>query len=292
MTLAHDVAVRGDWLGAWELNPVLTAVLMLAGILYWIGFEKLRARPHRPRALVRRAAAFYAALGLTVVVLISPIHSLAGTFVSAHMVQHVALVLVIAPLLVWGRSSVVMMTALPPSWRTVLARPQLGGRWPTARRILARPAVVAALGAGGLWAWHLPALYESALESTVVHGLEHATYLLLGLLYWRVVFGARSVDRYGPAIALSFVTGLVSAALGAVLTFASAPLYPTHAGRSILWGVPPLADQQLAGLIMWVPMGVLYGIVMTRLALAWMRHMDRRTSRAQPARSLNEGERP
>jgi putative membrane protein len=156
-------------------------------------------------------------------------------------------------------------------WRAVALR--------AARRTLASPVAVAALHALAVWSWHLPTLYEAGLTSPWWHALEHASFLGSALAFWALVLPAGRRRRLGhaPAIFLVFVTALQGAALGAVLTFATRPLYPTHVRRALTWGIGPLTDQQLAGLIMWVPAGIVYLLVMLCLFGGWMKDAERRS---------------
>jgi len=156
---------------------------------------------------------------------------------SAHMLQHMVLVLVAAPLLAISRVFV-------PRTKTMTS-----------------PALVTVLHAIALWVWHLPAFYDAAMRNQVLHVAEHASFLLTAVLFWMVA-SAAGIDRF-KRVGLVFVTMLQSGALGAVIVFASRPLYATHA----LDAAPDrvLADQQLAGAIMWVPPGVVYLAVMLGL---------------------------
>jgi putative membrane protein len=207
----------------------------------------------------------------------SPLHALAETLLSAHMVQHVVLIVVAAPLLAYSRPGLPIMLGLPaPLERALRGDPVLRASR-IIRRAVANAPAVWVLGAAALWVWHLPGPYDWALRNEVGHRLEHFSFVGTALLYWAVVVPRRArYTRHASAIALTFATGLQSAALGAILAFATQPLYPTHAARAVAWGLSPLTDQQLAGVIMWVPMGGLYIAIIAALFLGWMREMDRR----------------
>jgi cytochrome c oxidase assembly factor CtaG len=140
----------------------------------------------------------------------------------------------------------------------------------------------------GLWAWHLPAPYEAALGNDFLHGMEHATFLAISIPLWALAFAAPRRRRFGPAIAAFFVTAMQSAALGAVLFLASAPLYDVHVEPAYRWGVQPLHDQQLAGALMWVPPGFAYLITMIVLVWRWMAHYERTHPAHTPAPSRSE----
>jgi cytochrome c oxidase assembly factor CtaG len=203
------------------------------------------------------------------------------------MVQHLMLILVGAPLLVFGAPVVPMILSLPRSVRAVTRSIERARVVDAASRAVMKPVVVLALHSIALWAWHLPSLYQAALANDGLHGLEHVSLMATAVLFWALVIGRRRRRRlgYGPAILLTFVTALQSAALGVVLTFASTPLYPVHAGRTDAWGLSALEDQQLAGAIMWIPAGIVYLAVMCALFFGWMRSMDRPVTAGGEARS-------
>ena len=275
MTFAHDV-VRPEslWQG-WNLAPPVVLGIALAASTYGLGVVAMRRKGHGPGP--RRVLCFYAGLAVVAGSLVSPLDALASTLFSAHMVQHLMLILIAAPLLVLGAPVVPVMMAMP---RTVRRTSRSIERIPVvdaASRALMNPVVVLGLHSIALWAWHLPSPYQAAVGDDVLHGGEHVTFVATAMLFWALVIGARRRRRlgHGPAILLTFVTALQSAALGVVLTFASTVLYPVHVGRTESWGLSALEDQQLAGAIMWIPAGILYLGVMCALLAAWMRSMER-----------------
>ena len=179
-----------------------------------------------------------------------PVHEAAHELFAVHMLQHLTLVLGVAPLLALATPS-----ALTPH-----------GTWATsAVSVVLLQTIV-------LWAWHLPALYDRALANDLLHVFEHVSFVASAWLFWLFVF--RTEDHLKRAGAV-FFTGLQSAALGALLTFASEPLYASHANGSARWELTALEDQQLAGGIMWVPPGVVYLAVTLVLLNAWMRRSAR-----------------
>ncbi len=232
------------------------------------------------------AVAFATGLAAVVVVLATPLDHLAGERLWAHMVQHVVLVAVAAPLLVLGRPVPTLVWALPPAARASASR------W---SRRLARshshPAgwLVWATGALALhsvnhWAWHAPGPYEAALRSEWVHALEHAGFLGTGLLFWWAVLGARRRALYGAGVLITFFAALQGTALGAFMTMAATPWYPAYT-RVTGTGLTPLEDQQVAGVIMWGPGGLVYALAAVLLFAAWIGRLD-----AAPAGPAAAGE--
>jgi putative membrane protein len=246
---------------AWTPAPVVLIGLLVGGALYVRGIHTLWRRGGRGRALPPwRAAAFAGALLTLFVALISPLDALGSALFSAHMVQHLLLMMVAAPLMALGEPLLVSLWALPVRWRRALAR-----RWIRARRLrdiwraISVPAVAWLLHVGFLWSWHLPVLYERALRSDEVHAMEHATFFLTALLFWWLLsrrHGRRM--RVGGAVAYLFGAALLSTILGAAITMSRRPWYPSHFGTTQAWGLAPLEDQQLAGLLMWIPAGIVY----------------------------------
>jgi len=127
-----------------------------------------------------------------------------------------------------------------------------------------------------LWAWHIPGLYQKTLESDFIHALQHLSFLVAALLFWWSLIHCRRGRRgYGAGVALLFTTAIHMSILGALLAVAPSVWYPIYSERTLPWGLTPLEDQQLAGLIMWVPAGIVYlGASLAMFAL-WIRESDR-----------------
>ena len=137
----------------------------------------------------------------------------------------------------------------------------------------AGPIAIVIAHAVALWAWHLPALYDAAIENSLLHALEHLLFLATAMAFWAFVLGRSGhLDRL-QRVGLVFVTALQSSALGALIAFASEPLYRAHLVNTS--GLTALEDQQLAGAIMWVPPGVVYLCVMLVLLYGWFAQLER-----------------
>ena len=289
------VAPSEVW-NSWSWEPGVLLGLLVAAALYARGARRLSGHTGERAARPRHVASFYGGLGAVMVALVSPLDALSATLFSAHMVQHLVLMIIAAPLLVYGRPALALMLGLPRSIRTAmlsLNTPLLKASW----RVVTRPAVVLALHVAALWAWHLPSLYQAALRSEAIHIAEHVTFLATALLFWSLVLtaGRRTRLGYAQAILYVFVISLQSAALGAILTFASAVLYPVHAAGAALWRLAPIADQQLAGAIMWIPGGGVYLVTMAVLFWRLLNDMDEGAQRPaapeRPAELLRMSER-
>lgn len=260
-----------DLWGAWNLDPVLVGGLVLVVAAYWRG----RARPTSRRGDAWRSACFAAAVAALVVALVSPLDALAGALASAHMVQHVLLLLVAAPLLALSGPSTTLLRGVPASVR------KLSGRWRrvsrTALAVLRHPPTAWLLHVGTIWLWHAGVVYDAAVGNEGLHILEHTTFLVTGVLFWHVALGARGPHRvpHGAGVLLVFTMALQSTFLSLLLTFANAPFYAAYADTTRRWGFEPLADQQLAGVIMWVPAGAIYLAAGLALLAAWLREAER-----------------
>jgi putative membrane protein len=251
-----------DLWGAWEFSAPLLLALAALCLVYARAIANLwRTAGSGRNVPMWRVGAFAAGILLLALALLSPVHALGGVLFSAHMVQHVLLMMAAAPLLALGAPAHLWLWALPLGGRRRVAR--WWRRHPHVRRglhLLRLPLVAWLASALAMWLWHAPALYEAALRNEAVHVLEHVTFLGTAWLFWDQVLQPqrRSALAEGTAILLLFTTALHTGILGALITFARTPWYPSYAGTTAAWGLTPLADQQLAGVIMWVPAGMVY----------------------------------
>jgi putative membrane protein len=259
--LAHGsdpVPFNAFW-RVWDLDPLVLGLLLAAAWGYGRGIRRLWERAGGWRGIGRRhVAAFVLGLAVVVIALVSPLDRLGGTLLSAHMAQHGLLVTAAPLLLLMGKPGVAFAWALPAGWsRRKLAavawRPLV-----RAELWLSHPFPAATLHGLALWVWHAPALFDAAVEREWLHTLEHASFFGTALLFWRAILDARSGGRIGLALAAAFATLMHGGLLGGLITMAPRPLYGWYGGRTQAWGLTALEDQQLAGLLMWVPMGIVY----------------------------------
>lgn len=246
--------------------------LTIMALLYGLGVRRYDAsHPWSPFPRVR-AVAFLAGIAALGSVLLGPVDHLAGTRFVWHMVQHLAVTMVAAPLLLLGRPmSLARRVAGPRARRAILPVLRGIGR-------LGHPAFAWSAFAAVLWASHFTFLYQGALESDAVHTFEHALYLGASLLFWLPVVDAEpSRHRIGPAarILYVFLAGAASALLASTLVQSGRVLYPAYAGPGAL------ADQQAAGAVMWIAGGLLFLIVALLVAWGWAR--SERRSPAEPS---------
>jgi putative membrane protein len=271
-------AAAFDWLTSWSWDPLVSASLAISAGLYGRGLMRLWRTPAGRRTVRPWQAAAFAAGWLSLVIaLISPLDVLSDILFSAHMTQHELLMVIAAPLMVLGRPLIVMLWAFGAGHRqrlTVWTRTPLVARtW----QGVTGPLTVWVLHGLALWIWHLPVLYQAALESDAVHVVQHLSFFITAALFWwALVHGRYGRIGYGMAVLFVFTTALHSGALGALFTFGSEVMYPLYAERSAAFGVSALEDQQLAGLIMWIPFSLTFLVVGLALFAAWLGESDRR----------------
>jgi putative membrane protein len=208
-------------------------------------------------------------------------------------VQHELIMALAAPLLIVGRPLIPALWAVPISWRREAGRWAKAGPVNGAWQAISAPFTAWALHAAALWAWHLPSLYQATLRSDWMHTFQHLSFLGTALLFWYTLLHGRDGRMgYGAAVFYVFATAMHSGGLGALLTFAPSPWYPAYHGTTAVWGLTPLEDQQLAGLIMWVPAGISYLVAGLALMAGWMRESERRADRWQRRAVVRPTEEP
>jgi putative membrane protein len=278
----------------WTWDPVVLVLLALSGWGYARGLRRLWRRAGVGGGVRRWQAACFAAgwLGLFVA-LVSPLDALGGVLFSAHMAQHEILMLIAAPLLVLGRPLIPLLYALPRGGRLRVGRwtqaPAFAAGW----RGLTAPVAVWVIHGVALWIWHLPALYEATLENEWIHAFQHGSFFgSAALFWWALIHGRFGRLGYGVGVLWVFTTSVHSGVLGALLTFAPRLWYPIYAERTSRWGLSALEDQQLAGLLMWVPAGLVFLLLGLALFAAWLGEAERRVARTRSEVLLREaGER-
>jgi putative membrane protein len=271
--------------GAWgRFEPWVVACLVLAGLLYVRGGWALWRKAGVGRGLtVWQACAFIAGWSTLCAALLSPIDTWGGQLFWAHMVQHELLMVVAAPLFVVARPLEIWTWGLPLSWRSGAGRiahwPPLSLGW----NALTAPVSAWALHAAALWIWHIPVFFDAALRNDGLHVLQHASFLASALLFWWVVLGRAGERQPGLALALVFTTLLHTGALGALLTFSPSVWYRGY-DHTELFGLHALEDQQLGGLIMWIPGGLAY--LAAALLLVFRHYLNIATAGAGPAAAM------
>lgn len=256
LCLATLPEIRPEHLwSSWSFSPVIVAPLALVALLYRCGLPALPGAALPSRA---RRSLFTAGIVCLVVALMSPLCRMAAAVAWAHMVQHVLLVAGAPLLLVLSRPGTVLLAGLPSALRRkaeACSRTVASASQPYAYLL-----VSFVLYGVNIWFWHIPALYQGALLGVGLHLVMYAMLLLVSLLFWHSMLETYRIPggASGLAAILLFFTFLHTALLGLLLALSPQVWYPLLAQRGVAWGLSPLDDQRLAGLIMWIPMGGTY----------------------------------
>ncbi len=250
------------WLTQWNLEPsIIIGTVLITGLyLYAIGPLRKRHFPNEP-IMTGQTIAFLSGMLIMFLALVSPLDELGDSYLfSAHMIQHLCLTIIGPPLLLLGMPEWMVKKAL--SNRAIFQ----------VAKVLTYPVVAFVLFNVDFWLWHAPPLYNATLENQSIHILEHLTFIVFGLCYWWPIFSP-SKDLpplpIGGQILYLFLSGMPSVLLGAGLTF-SPPLYAPYIAAPRIWGISAATDQQLGGLIMWVPVSIFYIVIMSVLFIRWM----------------------
>lgn len=246
----------------WEFDPPVLASLALVTWLYARGRSRRRRSSRADRTDRQRprrdgtsdVVCFATGIAALLVVLVSPLDPMSDQLASAHMVQHMVMMTVAAPLIILGATWQTCLGGLPSlSLRAFASIRRAVRRW--AGGLRDHPQTVWWGYAITMWGWHLPWLYGLALRDPLVHDLQHLSFFVSACAFWQLSLSPRRAQRVSEpmAIAMLFTTTMHATILGVFMTVAPTAWYPEYFGRSELWGLTPLEDQQLAGLIMWMP---------------------------------------
>jgi cytochrome c oxidase assembly factor CtaG len=259
----------GTSVAGWVVDPAVIGPLGLGLLIYIAGLSRLwRSAGIGHGASLLQAGCF--ALGWLVMAgaLVSPLHETSERFFAAHMIEHELVLVVAAPLLVLSRPLGVLLWAFHRSWRARVARAATLTAYFLGWDILCRPVVATLVHAAAIWFWHIPVFFDAALGNEALHWLEHVSFFVTAMFFWWALLGYR--HRAGIALVCLFLTAMHTGALGALLALARIPLYPLQARVAVASGADALTDQQLAGVIMWVPGGVVYLLAGLALAGLWI----------------------
>jgi len=223
------------------MHAFTLTLLLATTVLYAAGVRRLWARAGRRGIGIAHVGAFAAGMLVLALAVVSPLHHLAERFLWAHMIQHELLMVLAAPLLVLGK----------PLQSFVWLQPVRLPRW------LSDPLIAWVLHAAAIWLWHVPRVFEAAVADEALHFAQHASFLGTGILFWWTVLARAELG----GMASLFTTMLHTGALGALMTFSRHSWYASYA----------LEDQQLAGLVMWVPAGLAYPLAALFIGSRWLR---------------------
>jgi putative membrane protein len=255
---------------SWTFDPWIVGPLLILAGLYAVGSLVLWQRTAIGRAVrAWQAAAFFGGWLTLAGALVSPLHWLGEHLFTFHMIEHEILMAISAPLLVVARPIGTLLWSLPRGMRIAagrfLKRPAINLTW----NWLSTGHNATLIHGVAIWAWHAPILFDVAVINVSVHRLQHVSFLVTAMVFWWSVLRRSNT---GLAAWHLFVTMLHTSALGALVALAPRVLYETQTATAIAWGLTPLEDQQLAGIIMWVPAGTIYAGAALALTALWIRH--------------------
>src|SRR5829696_1596899 len=281
----HD-ELTGPFWTAWPAEPLLLMGLTAVTCLYWLGWCRLHRGAGGGAGGAGGGASFFAGIIVVALALLSPIAVYSERLFFMHMIQHLLLLLIAPPLLLLGRPLVPSLWGLPASWRVAVGHLLIPGR-PLARlgHLVTTPLVAVSTFVITIAVWHLPVFYDAAQGRSITHDLEHLLFFGTALLYWwPVIHPAGGQRRLSYALALPYLLPpfLESMLIGVLLTFAERPLYRTYAEVAMPWGFTAVTDQQLGGLIMWIPGGLFFLIPLIGLLMALLQHEDARAPGSPP----------
>lgn len=262
----------------WDLDALVVVPLVATAVLYGVGLARVWRRAGVGNGISRWSAASFAAGWLTMAVaLVSPIARISLILFSVHMTQHTLLMLVAAPLMTFGHPLLAWLWAFGERQREAIVRPFRARPFARSWHVITGPASVFLIQAAALWLWHIPSWYEAALHHDGIHALEHLCFVAAGsLFWWATIHGRYGRAGYGLGVLYVFLTAVHSSALGALLTVAPSVWYGDYAAQAPVWHVDALKDQQLAGLLMWIPAGAIFIVLGLALFAAWLGEAERR----------------
>jgi putative membrane protein len=265
--LAHGGHEHGV---GWTLDPVLVVPLALALLIYCVGHARLA---NRASARPPGASRFIAGWTVLTLALVSPLHAAGERSFTMHMIEHELIMLVATLLLAMSGSGGIMAWGLPRPLRQ-----SLGGSWKSPLQSLwkrlTEPVTATAVQAVVMWTWHAPLLFDRALESSGWHIAQHACFFVSSLVFWWAMLHPRR-GGYGVSAACLFATSLIGGALGALMSLSSSPWYADYAAMGMSGiGLDPVDDQRLAGLIMWIPGGLVHGVAALILFYRWLKSAE------------------
>lgn len=267
---AHGVGEAWSSEATWTADPLILVPLYIFAVIFLTGTIRLWRNAGFGRGTrLRQVACFWIGWTVLALALLSPLHWLSEHLLSAHMVEHELIMAVAAPLLVLSRPLGVFVWAIPQTWRVAFAQTLV---IPILVGLGSEPIAATALHSATIWAWHLPPLFDAALANRWVHMAQHVSFLATALWFWWAVLNV-PLARRGLAAFHLFATMLALTFLGALMTLSSHPLYASYQVHQVSQ-LSPLEDQELAGLIMWVPGCAVYAMAALTLLGQWISKSD------------------
>lgn len=282
---AHEAGAPTElpWHAQWSFEPWVLVCLIVSTVWYAVGAIRLWRHAGTGRGVDRRqVGCFFAGIAMLALALVSPLDALGSRLFTAHMIQHEVLMIAAAPLLAVSSPLAVWAWALPFDGRRSVGRFLHRPAWRVPWKLATGGIAGWTLHALALWLWHIPSWFDAALRSDALHTLQHLSFFLSALVFWWSVLGTASRRRSGAALLSIFTTMVHTGALGAILTLSRSAWYTAYTTTTYPFGLSPLQDQQLGGVVMWVPAGFVYIVCGLLVATRAMRSPG-------PARRISGG---
>lgn len=252
----------------WTFDPWVVVPLALFGLLYALGIVKLWKRASRGQTALWGRLALGVTGGLTLAAaLMSPLHWLGEHIFTFHMIEHEIVMAISAPMLAAARPLAAVMWGLPRRARRMVGAGVTARTMRMAWEWLTRGANASILHAIAIWGWHVPVLFDAAVTNAALHRLQHFSFFITAVFFWWAVLWR---SKRGVAAWYLFVTMMHTGVLGALMALAPRVLYTMQTRASQSWGMTPLEDQQLAGIVMWIPAGTIYAGAALTMAALWI----------------------
>lgn len=257
----------------WTFDAWIVSPIILSAVLAGAGFLRLRRRSGKSREMTKSALAFYSGLLVLVVALVSPIHFMGEHLFTFHMIEHELVMAVAAPLIVLARPVGFVLWSVPRRVRHLIAAGMTAEPVRASWNLLAGGAVATTLHGAAIWVWHAPDIFDATVTDVTLHRLQHLSFFLTAILFWWSVLW-----RSGKGMAAwhLFVTMMHTSILGALIALAPRVFYVSQTEAAPAWGLTPFEDQQLAGLLMWVPGGIIYAGAALMMMAAWISRSSKR----------------
>jgi putative membrane protein len=269
--LAHSGGLAADGPG-WTFALWLTIPLVACACLWSIGFARRWRRTRSGRPLLRRESLWFTLAWITLTLaVLSPLHAAGERSFTMHMIEHEIIMMLAAPLFALSRPLPTMLWGFAQPWRgwigTTAAR--TSAFW----RTISTPVFATIVQGAALWLWHTPSLFDLALGDSFWHAGQHISFFVTAILFWGAMLSSR--HAIGLRTLCLFATSILSGALGALMAFSESPWYAPYALLGMTpQGLTPAQDQQLAGILMWVPGGLVHAGAALALLAPFLRAHD------------------
>jgi len=288
--ISAESGALGTVMSSWSFDaPGVVLMLLVAGLYGW-AFRRVRRDSPHFHFPTWHVWAFGAGIVLLLITLVSPIDAYSDDLFWVHMVQHMILVMLIAPLLLLGAPATLALRAASPRVRATYLVPLLNSRLVL---FLTHPAIALTLFVGSIWIWHIPTLYDAAIGSEPLHFFEHGAFLGGALLFWWLIVAVdatRLRPAYGTRITILILAMIQNLGLALVITTEGDALYKTYERLAAVrdWGPDVLLDQQIGGGVMWVPGTMMLAIAVLVTTYFWADHEGFRGRQMNLVRELEE----